>query len=143
MLWTARSPNGVHIQGNLYLGRQPRDGDIAANQIDAVFDLAAELPAPTRFDAWHSFPMQDLLPPDRDALCAGADALDRLLRHQRVWVCCALGFSRSSAMVCAWLIRHGDMRADAAISLVEVKRPQLVLSEAVIDTLYSLERAPT
>jgi protein-tyrosine phosphatase len=48
-----------------------------------------------------------------------------------VWVCCALGFSRSAAAVIAWLGRYGPAGSVAqAEDTVRRARPQIVLRGA-------------
>jgi protein-tyrosine phosphatase len=48
-----------------------------------------------------------------------------------VWVCCALGFSRSAAAVIAWLGRYGAVGGLAqAEDAVRLARPQIVLRPA-------------
>jgi protein-tyrosine phosphatase len=45
-----------------------------------------------------------------------------------VFVCCALGYSRSAAAVATWLVMSGRARSvDAAIERVRLARPQVVL----------------
>jgi protein-tyrosine phosphatase len=60
---------------------------------------------------------------------------------QPVWVCCALGFSRSAASVVAWLGLHGAAGTLAtAHAAVRRARPQIVLRAgwlALLDQLTS------
>ena len=58
-----------------------------------------------------------------------------------MWVCCALGFSRSAAAVIAWLGRYGAAGVDAEAA-VRRARPQIVLRSAWQASLAPLQRLP-
>jgi len=59
-----------------------------------------------------------------------------------VWVCCALGFSRSAAAVIAWLDRYGAAGGVAqAENAVRLARPQIVLRRAWRVSLEALNPA--
>jgi len=64
--------------------------------------------------------------------------LESQRRGGPVWVCCALGFSRSAATLVGWLRRHGTA-ADLADAEAAVRqaRPQIVLRPAWRDMLGS------
>ena len=97
----------------------------------AVLDLTAELPAPSHPD-WHCLPTLYLVAPDPGLLAEAADHIaERVAAGRPILVACALGYSRSAAAVCTWLVGSGravDLRA--AVELVERARPQVVLQDA-------------
>ena len=48
-------------------------------------------------------------------------------------VCCALGFSRSAAVVATWACRHGGCASvDQALQVLRNARPQVVLQPALV-----------
>jgi protein-tyrosine phosphatase len=58
---------------------------------------------------------------------------------QVVWVCCALGFSRSAASVIGWLRLHGSAATmTLAHEAVRRARPQIVLRPAWLAALDQL-----
>ena len=60
-----------------------------------------------------------------------------------VWVCCALGFSRSAAATIAWLGRYGSAGGLAqAESAVRLARPQIVLRREWMRSLEPLNTVP-
>jgi protein-tyrosine phosphatase len=71
---------------------------------------------------------------------------------QGVWVCCALGFSRSAGSVIGWLGLHGPHGPSAELGTladaqeaVRRARPQIVLRPAwlaVLDQLSAQRRTP-
>ncbi len=76
-------------------------------------------------------PVLDLTLPDRAALDAAVEAIERLRLEGRVLVCCALGVSRSAVAVAAWLVATGRAPdAEAALARVRAARPQIVLGDA-------------
>jgi protein-tyrosine phosphatase len=112
--------------------------------------LSAELQLPAEAAAAgrsRCLPLLDLVVP-------GAAQLQRavlLVEAQRragggrdaVWVCCALGFSRSAAAVVGWLHRHGGAAdAAAAEALVRGARPQVVLKPSWRTLLGAPATAP-
>ena len=78
--------------------------------------------------------MLDLVVPTPQHLRRAIAAIDIQRRSgATVWVCCALGFSRSAASIVGWLRLHGERGAtidDDAEALVRRVRPQTVLRAA-------------
>ncbi|MDQ8023339.1 MAG: phosphatase PAP2/dual specificity phosphatase family protein [Moraxellaceae bacterium] len=141
-LWTRKLPVGSAVGDGVFLGRQPDAAQLQAQGVATVIDLCAELPLPATPAAYESHPQLDLLPPDAAALARAAQAIDAARQHGPVWVCCALGMSRSAAAVVAWLIRHRQHTLEEALARVRAARPQVVLSAAVLATLAGLATRP-
>jgi len=81
-------------------------------------------------------PMLDLLPPTDEQLSQAVAAIEALRRTGTVWVCCALGLSRSALTVAAWLLHSGRASTVAqAIALVRAARPAVVIDGAAIARL--------
>ncbi|MDR1064124.1 MAG: phosphatase PAP2/dual specificity phosphatase family protein [Azoarcus sp.] len=135
-LWTRGSPDPDPICDGVWLGRLPtaREFETWARERGgnvALFDLCAELPAPAlpAGAAYDGLPCLDLVPVPASALAEAAKRLDALRRAGReVWVACALGYSRSAAVVAAWLL-HTGRAADMpqAVALLQKTRPRVTL----------------
>lgn len=130
-LWTRRLPASVEVAPGLRLGRIPTLAEWEAAGRPRLVSLSAELQLPT-VEGAHCVPLLDLAVPAPPALRRVAGVIDGQRRTGKaVWVCCALGFSRSAAAIITWLRLHG-----AAASLVQAEglvrqaRPQIVLGAA-------------
>lgn len=107
----------------------------------AVLDLCAEYAyGHDDVAAYVSLPWLDLVTPSVADLREAAETLQVLHETQaNVIVCCALGYSRSAAVVITWLVRYGGMETVAqAHDWVKKQRPQICLSD---DTLQHIEWA--
>ena len=93
--------------------------------------MSAELQLPAVQGA-RCLPLLDLVVPAPGKLRRAANLIEGQRRSGgTVWVCCALGFSRSAASVIAWLRLHGAAATLAqAEALVRQARPQIVLGTA-------------
>jgi protein-tyrosine phosphatase/membrane-associated phospholipid phosphatase len=132
--WTRRRPAPDLIADGVWLGRTPSCADIYRFRFDAVIDMAAELPVPCAATdrLYAQFPALDLVVPDAATLADAAQAIERSSAPGRaVLVCCALGYSRSAAAVCAWLVASGRAAdVDEAVGRIAQVRPEVVLSAA-------------
>ena len=129
--WTRRLPASVEVAPGLRLGRIPtRDEWVAAGRPRLV-SLCAELQLPCT-DGARCVPMLDLVVPPPHRLQRAASVIDMQRRAgHAVWVCCALGFSRSAAATIAWLRLHGSAASVGdAETQVRQARPQIVLRAA-------------
>jgi len=131
-LWTRALPASVEVAPGLRLGRRPSAAEWEAAGRPRLVSLSAELqvPAPAAGSA-RCVPMLDLAVPPPARLQRAAAVIEGQRRRASggpVWVCCALGFSRSAAAVIGWLGRHGGAgdlaQAEAAVRRA---RPQIVL----------------
>jgi hypothetical protein len=144
-LWTRRRPGPDPVTDGIWLGRLPTAREFASwvRMCDgeaALFDLAAELPAPVlpagaRYDG---APCLDLAPVPAPTLLEAARRIEALRDANReVWVACALGYSRSAAAVAAWLYHAGKAASiQDAVALLRQTRPQVTLGP---DSLARLE----
>ncbi len=72
----------------------------------------------------------DLIPLRTAQLQTAATHIDGALTKGPVYVCCALGYSRSAAAVAAWLIASGRAaELNDALTTIRAVRPQTVLSD--------------
>jgi membrane-associated phospholipid phosphatase len=126
--WTRNDPAPAIVADGVAIGRMPSRRDAAA--FAAVVDLSGELPRPDDHNAWHAFPMLDLVAPPLSTLREAAAAIERARANGSVLVCCALGYSRSASAVAAWLLITGRAASvEEAIERVRRVRPRIVLGE--------------
>ncbi|CAN7604637.1 phosphatase PAP2/dual specificity phosphatase family protein [Variovorax paradoxus] len=144
-LWTRKLPAFVEVVPGLLLGRQPTRAEWMAAGRPRLVSLCAELQMPAGVPHARCVPMLDLTVPPTVRLQRAAAVIEGQRRNAdgaAVWVCCALGFSRSAAVVIAWLGRYGAVgglaRAEDAVRLA---RPQIVLRPAWRISLAPLDTA--
>ncbi|MDO5625741.1 MAG: phosphatase PAP2/dual specificity phosphatase family protein [Pseudomonadota bacterium] len=126
-LWTRRLPASVAVAPGLRLGRVPTRAEWQAAGRPRVVSLCAERALPAHLPGARCLPLLDLVPATPAQLRRAAMVIEASRAGgQTVWVCCALGFSRSAAACMAWL--HAQGHADAE-SLMRAARPQMVLND--------------
>jgi hypothetical protein len=122
-LWTRADPRPVVIRDGVWLGRTPWPR--AAGDFAEIVDLCAELPGRAGSRA---VPMLDLVTPAPEKLASAVAEIEAACAEGRVWVCCALGYSRSAAAVAAWLLTtRRAANVDEAIAEIRRARPRIVL----------------
>lgn len=143
-LWTRRLPASVEVAPGLRLGRIPTLAEWEAAGRPRLVSLSAELQLPP-VDGARCVPLLDLVVPMPLHLQRAASVIEGQRRAGRaVWVCCALGFSRSAAAVIAWLRLHGAAGSLLqAEGLVRQARPQIVLGAAWQQALDHASRRTT
>jgi protein-tyrosine phosphatase len=134
--WTRSLPPSVEVAPGLRLGRIPTAEEWRAAGEPRLVSLCAELQLP-RVPGARCVPMLDLVVPPAARLRRAVAVIEGQRRGSRpVWVCCALGFSRSAASVIGWLGLHGATGTLAAAhEAVRRARPQIVLRPAWLATL--------
>jgi protein-tyrosine phosphatase len=130
-LWTRRLPASVEVAPGLRLGRVPTLAEWEAAGRPQLVSLSAELQLPP-VEGARCVPLLDLVVPPPLVLRRAAVLIEgRRQAGDAVWVCCALGFSRSAAAAITWLRLHGAAGSlRQAEELVRQARPQIVLSAA-------------
>lgn len=127
--WTRAQPGPREVLDGVWLGRIPATG--ARGHFSRVLDVCAELPLRSSRPGDRVRPMLDLVPPTPAQLLAAAADIEALRGDGPVLVCCALGYSRSAAVVAAWLLHSGRVESvDAAITVLRRAQPKLVLGIA-------------
>lgn len=140
-LWTRRAPAPVEVADGVWLGRVPGRGE--RSEFAAVVDVSAELSLADARAGDAVRPMLDLVAPTPAQLQAAAADIAARQGHGRVWVCCALGYSRSAAAVAAWLLHSGRAAdVDAAVAILRRARPAVVLRAPHLRALQALNAAP-
>ncbi|WP_225783668.1 phosphatase PAP2/dual specificity phosphatase family protein [Xenophilus sp. Marseille-Q4582] len=147
-LWTRRLPASVEVAPGLRLGRLPSTAEWQAAGRPHLLSLSAELQPPARArqaGRARGLPLLDLVVPPPGRLRRAAALIEAQRRRAQaqgaasgeVWVCCALGFSRSAAALIALLVLQGRA-PQAAEALVRAARPQVVLRERWLAALAAL-----
>ena len=143
-LWTKKHPEDSEIirieDKTIYLGRIP--SAVEANQYDGLFDCCAEL-AVSHEQFYQYYLSLDLIPLQANQLDEAVQHFDQLweaismqVEPQKLLIFCALGYSRSTAILCAWLLEKGHVQSvDAAITLIQQARPWIVLKAEQIKHL--------
>lgn len=147
-LWTRRLPARAEVLPGLFLGRVPGTAEWEAAGRPRLLSLCAELQLPAaaaQAGRTRCLPLLDLAVPPAHRLRRAAQLLEGQRRAgapgEELWVCCALGFSRSAAVLAAWLTLQGR-GAQRAQEMVRRARPQIVLGAAWQSALAALSCAP-
>ncbi|MCH2547735.1 MAG: phosphatase PAP2/dual specificity phosphatase family protein [Alphaproteobacteria bacterium] len=131
------------VAENLLMGRMLSNKEaqqLCEDGVVAVVDMAPEFATakPFRRLACHHARVLDLTPPNIEQL---QDAVDFIEVHRAqgvVYVHCALGYSRSAAVVVAWLLKSGAAQTvDEAVEQLRNIHPKLVLNAASLAVLQS------
>ena len=132
--WTWRLPPSVKVDGPVWLGRLPLPWEADHRRFERLVDVTSEL-APRHRGA-HAAGWLDLTDPQPAQLLAAADAVQRAGAQGPVLVACALGFSRSAAVVATWACVHGRCaEVDDAVARIRQVRPQVVLKPALLKAI--------
>jgi hypothetical protein len=128
--WTRALPASSEVAPGLRLGRRPTRAEWQAAGQPRVLCLCAELQTAPLPGA-RCVPLLDLALPSTARLRRAITLLQAMRADGApVWVCCALGFSRSAATVTGWLALHGHAPSMAAArDIVQRARPQIVLHD--------------
>lgn len=149
-LWTKKHPEDSlvfehkHRQLKIFLGRIPSQEHIT--KYTAIFDCCAELPVATQ-STYRQYLTLDLIAVQADQLQHAVEAFEKLIQQSQqhaqasILIYCALGYSRSTAVLCAWLIKNQQaVNIKNALQFIRVARPWVKLSEEQIEqiNLYQL-----
>lgn len=142
--WTRKLPASAEVVPGLRLGRVPTLREWEAADRPCLVSLCAELQLP-RVAGARCVPMLDLVvPPSMRLQRAVAVIEGARRRNHAVWVCCALGFSRSAAATIGWLAESGGLATvSEAEAAVRRARPQIVVRTAWRDALAPLLQRKT
>lgn len=146
--WTRKIEVAHEIVPNVYLGRwlsRKAWQNWRHQHSHAIrFDLCPELSdfpysVEKRAGNFISIAFLDLLAPTTEQLALAVRTLDKLYaapNSPKIYVCCALGFSRSALVLAAWLIYSGKASSvEEAITLIQQRRTCIVISPSGIVAL--------
>lgn len=146
-IWTQKHPEDSfifeHENKKIYIGRIPTLHD--SQNYQAIFDCVTELPlkhnTANHQIEYQQYPSLDLIPLQVNQLQYAVEQFNILINslnhnNNKILVCCALGYSRSSALLAAWLVQqHHVESVIEAVELIRRARPWVVLKEAQIEEL--------
>ncbi len=142
--WYCRNVVAWHaITPGILIGRRLRDKEarqLVRSGVMAVLDLAPELPESPglmRLDYKH-VPMLDLAPPSRAQLNTAIAFIEAQPPESKLFIHCALGYSRSVAVLAAYLIKRGH-DLDAALAQINARRPGIVVPNSTLRVLRQFE----
>ena len=136
--WTRKRPQPGEIVPGVWHSRLPAKSELACVAPAALVDCCAELPLDARGLRVYAVPMLDLIVPEVAQIEQGVVAIASAREHGATLVFCALGYSRSAAIVVAWLVAEGHAyNITTAEAMVRRARPELVLSPAHLTQLES------
>ena len=146
--WTRNHPEDSLILKlsniTIFLGRIPATNN--TKQYQGLFDCVAELPVHCQ-NHYQQYSSLDLIPLQVNQLDQAVTAFNRLLDvipHQesdpKILIFCALGYSRSSAILAAWLIQQNHAtNAEQAIEIIRQARPWVVLKQPQIQHIQAYQ----
>lgn len=130
----------------VWLGRKLREAEAAhaiRQGVAAVLDVTAEFSeaAPFLSSRYRNIPVLDLTAPSQAQLTIAADFIRTERERGIVYVHCKIGYSRSAAVVGAYLLSAGIARsAEQAVTLIRKERPSLIVRPEVMSALKQFER---
>ncbi len=101
----------------------------------AVLDLCAEYPRQAHPQAHYiGLPLLDLLPPSACELAQAVAHIETLRQHGDLLVHCALGLSRSAAVLATWLVQYGHV-SDLPAALDKLAQHGCILHQPHLDQI--------
>ena len=147
--WTKKHPEDSFIlqisHYEIYLGRIPTPSHLK-NHYVAFFDCCAELPTSSKIQRQQFYSL-DLIPLSANQLAIAVEHFSQLIQQhphetssissKKLFISCALGYSRSSSILAAYLLKSGHATSvDAAIQIVQNARPWIVLKDVQRQQLH-------
>jgi protein-tyrosine phosphatase/membrane-associated phospholipid phosphatase len=137
------------VTRGIFIGRilSPSEAAAAVQQgVTAVLDLTAEFSeaAPFRAVKYLNLPILDLTTPTPDQLDAAAAFIAAESAHGKVYVHCKIGYSRSAAVVGAYLLVSREAAtAEEAVMRLRKVRPAIIIRPEAMEALraFGAERA--
>ena len=135
------------IVSNVWMGRRLNEGEAAvasAQGVTAVLDLAAEFSEAESFLGleYLDLAVLDLTAPAPEQLRAAVDFITAQREKGVVYIHCKIGYSRSAAVVGAWLLDTGIANtAEDAVARMRAVRPSLVVRPECWQALRDFHRA--
>jgi membrane-associated phospholipid phosphatase len=120
------------VLGEAEAGRAIQQG------VTAVLDLTAEFSEATSYLSvkYRNLPILDLTAPTQDQLYEAAAFIAGQVEHGTVYIHCKIGYSRSAAVVGAYLLATGKAAtAEEAVGLLRKARPSIVIRREAMDAL--------
>lgn len=125
----------------LLLGRtvtRPEATAAIAQGVTAVLDLTAELPeaAPFRAIRYRNMPILDLTAPTQGQLQQAVAFIAQEVKKGTVYVHCKIGYSRSGAVVAAYLLASQQAETiENAVARLQTVRPTIIIRPEAMNAL--------
>lgn len=130
------------LMGRLLDGREA--GDLLARGVTAVLDLTAEFSEAEllRGTAYCNLPILDLTAPTIFQLRSAVAFIREQSEKGVVYVHCKIGYSRTAAVVGAYLVAAGQARdADEAMARMREARPPMIIRPEAVAALRGFHQA--
>lgn len=130
--YARRSNVADHVVDNVWIGRLPtacEERQIEQNAIGAVVDVCVAFNENSQLLELErlELPILDLTAPTESQIEIAVRFIEAN-RHRGVLIHCKAGYSRSAAIVAAWLVKTGRCRsAEAAFDRIRLSRPDIVV----------------
>jgi membrane-associated phospholipid phosphatase len=136
------------ITPGVWIGRRLSNAEaLAATDagVTAVLDLSDAFSEARPFRELSHYchiPVLDLTAPTPDQMSEAAAFIEQHAANGTVYVHCKIGYSRSAAVVAAWLLHTGRATSvDEAVSLLRSKRPTIVIRPEIAVALSDFATA--
>ena len=129
------------VTDRVWIGRILTDdeaGNAVRQGVTHVLDLTAEFSEakPFRNCAYRNLQVLDLTAPTQDQLQQAVSFVDKAQQAGTVYVHCKIGYSRSAAVICAWLLSTRRTRSvKEAIDHLRFVRPSVVIRPEILIAL--------
>lgn len=145
-LWTYRHPQDSFILSykniDIFLGRIPSKKN--THNYLLLFDCCAEIPCSSKAKYEH-YTTLDLIPVQQNQLNQAVDLFEQLIKEnihgnksEKLLIFCALGYSRSTSILIAWLLKKQIFKTvNEALNAIKKARPWIVLNTQQIQELES------
>jgi len=124
------------------IGRRLGDQEAVDVGATAVLDLTCEFPEARPFlvAAYCNIPILDLTAPTPQQLRDAVVFITEHVRNGKVYIHCKIGYSRSAAVVGAYLLSSGKAKTAAeAVALMHKVRPSLIVRPEALAALCAFE----
>jgi protein-tyrosine phosphatase len=131
----------------VWIGRTLTDTEAAAaigQGVTGVLDLTAEFSEAAPFLAanYRHLPILDLTAPTQDQLREAVGFITEQSSSGTVYVHCKIGYSRSAAVIGAYLLASGQTAtADDAVARLRSVRPTIVIRREALEALRAFEKS--
>jgi protein-tyrosine phosphatase len=145
--YARRSDAWNPVTPQVWIGRRLTESEAqraVADGVTAVLDLTSEFGATPSFKAlvYRQLPILDLTAPTAEQVCEAVDFITCEAQRGVVYVHCKVGYSRSGAIMGAYLIASGECAdADAALARLRSARPGIVIRPEAEATIREFAQA--